>query len=208
MFWKQFPTQAAARNAIRDIVDSKEHAVPFESDLISDLIAERHYFCSARGLRPVRFRKINKGKGYTFEGDFSSCEIEPPLTWHAVSWSKCLKGAPPTPWEHIESAMRKHCMPAKTAYRNAHPQCEQCGATETLEVHHSEPTFQDIVQCIRTQIDDADIQRCLANWNWFEKGDFKLPGGDKITQLFEVIHQTAILQVLCQPCHHASHRAS
>ncbi len=69
IFWRDFKTQSAAVKAIQEIINAEEFKTPFESELISDLIFERHYFCSRHGLRPTRFRKIPAYNAYSFEGD-------------------------------------------------------------------------------------------------------------------------------------------
>lgn len=200
MFWRNFATKAAATAAIQQIINTQAFKVPFESELISDLVYERHYFCSIRGLRPARFRKIPGYKAYSFEGDFSGCQLERTIGWHPVSWTKCLN-PPQTDWDRIVRAMRDRCEPIKSKYRNAHPICEACGVLSSTEVHHSSPTFLALTELIRSQIEDLEITDCLANWDWFEKDDFALPEGHRITELFDFYHDLSTLQALCKGCH-------
>jgi hypothetical protein len=140
MFWREFPTKKAVEEAIRGIVTPQSFRIPFESSLISDLVLERHYYCSLRGLRPSRFRKLPGYGTYTFEGDFSGLSTPQPFDWHPVSWTKCL-AEPPTEWSQIVRAMRDRIEPVKTRYRELHLICETCNLRPTAEVHHSNPTF-------------------------------------------------------------------
>ena len=87
MLWREFPTQAALRTAIRERVNPKPFDTPFADSLISDLIAERHYFCSLRGLRPASFKKTRENDPYRFWGLFDH-------GWHPVSWDSCVSGPP------------------------------------------------------------------------------------------------------------------
>ncbi|MEY2545058.1 MAG: hypothetical protein QOG48_175, partial [Verrucomicrobiota bacterium] len=165
-FWRQFATKEAAEDAIRAVIDPQPFDTPFESTLLSELVAERHYFCSRRGLRPFRFRKLRHYKAYLLEGDFSVAAAPRQIGWHGVSWTKCL--APPqTDWQRIVRAMRDRCKPAKTSYRQSHPICETCLQRPSVEAHHENPTFHALTEQIRSQMSDAEVTDCLAGWDWF-----------------------------------------
>lgn len=200
MFWREFKTKKAAGDAIRAIVNGQPFVTPFESPLISDLIFERHYFCSLRGLRPLRFRKLPGYGSYTFEGDFSGCVLPVPLGWHPVSWVKCLS-EPPAAWDVVERAMRDRSEPAKTSHRMAHVMCEACSENVAQETHHERPSFHEITETIRRQVTPGDVSECLLEWDWFRQDSFALPEGHRITRLFDEIHATAVLQALCHSCH-------
>lgn len=206
-FWREYATQKALHAKIKSIVDSQPDKEPFESDLISDLIMEKHYFCSKRGIRPSRFRKIPKGSKYSFEGDFSSCDnIHPPISWHGVSWDKCTK-PPQSDWKRIVRAMRDRIKTDKQKYRDEHPFCEDCHIGESKEVHHLKPSFNEIAEEVRRHLDSNDIADCLGDWNWFHKKDFALPENHKITIIFDEIHGKAQLQALCIDCHNKTKSA-
>jgi len=205
MFWRQFATKKAAEDAIRSVINSQPFDTPFESALLSDLIAERHYFCSRRGLRPSRFRKLRGYKAYIFEGDFSIAAAPRQIGWHGVSWTKCL--APPqSDWDRIVRAMRDRCEPAKTAYRKSHPVCEKCLVRPSYEAHHARPTFQQLTEQIRSYISDAEVADCLAGWDWFCAENLVLPDDHRITTLFDEFHARATLQALCRDCHNLTKR--
>lgn len=200
MYWRHFPTQSAAVKAIQEIINPQPFKTPFESPLISDLICERHYFCSIKGLRPQRFRKIPSFGTYSFEGDLNYLTHGVPIGWHPVSWRKCL--APPlSEWDRIVRAMRDRCEPAKSSHREAHPVCEECGSEQAVETHHQSPSFAAIVKAVRDQVSDADITSCLSKWDWFAKDSFSLPDDSKITLLFDRAHDLCLLRALCKACH-------
>jgi hypothetical protein len=207
MFWRDFPTKKAARIAIQQIVNSQPFKQPFECPLISDLIQERHYFCSLHNLRPSRFRKIPSYAAYSFEGDFSGNSTEPNIGWHPVSWTKCLI-PPQTGWDRIVRAMRDRCEPIKLSHRAAHPVCEDCGFENSCEVHHKSHSFLAIAEEIRSKVLESEISDCLSGWNWFLKDNFALPEEHRITKLFDVLHRSVTLQALCRACHNRTKRKS
>jgi hypothetical protein len=205
VFWRDFKTATAARTAIRGIVDAEEMLEPFYSDLISDLILERHYFCSEKGFRPSRFRKLPGYNAYNFQGDFTHCAITPKITWHTVSWDKCLKPWP-LKWDWIVRAMRDRCLPEKTAYRVANAYCENCFQNPAADVHHENPSFISLTNTIRSQISEQEIDECLGEWNWFHDKNFQLPEEHKVTVLFDAAHGSAHLKSLCKACHNSTKR--
>jgi hypothetical protein len=205
MFWREFPTKKAAEVAIRGILKAQPFKIPFESSLISDLVLERHYYCSLRGLRPSRFRKLPGYNAYTFEGDFAGLSTPKPVDWHPVSWLKCL-AKPLTEWDRIVRAMRDRIEPVKTGYRELHLTCEACNARPTAEVHHLNPAFVSISNSVRSRVSDSEISDCLCGWNWFLRDNFALPEGHTITIAFDQLHATATLQALCRECHNKTKR--
>jgi hypothetical protein len=207
MFWREFPTATAATKAFQQILNAQPFKTPFESELLSDLIAERHYFCAPRGIRPSRFRKLPGFRAYTLEGDFSLSVPSRNLGWHPVSWTKCLK-PPQTDWDRIVRAMRDRIEPEKLAYRNEHQTCEICRSASSVEVHHESPSFIEITQCVRKTITDDHIADCLGDWDWFVKEDFALPENHAITRAFDAIHSSATLQALCRVCHNTTKKRS
>jgi hypothetical protein len=205
MFWRDFPTATAATKAFQALLNAQPFKVPFTSELLSDLIAERHYFCAPRAIRPTRFRKLPGYSAYTLEGDFTASTPGRGVGWHPVSWTKCVKPML-TDWDRIVRAMRDRIEPKKTTYRFHHPICEACCIRPSDEVHHLDPSFLGISQLVREGLTNDDISSCLGNWNWFEKDDFSLPEGHKITQKFDFIHDFGTLQALCRPCHNLTKR--
>jgi hypothetical protein len=98
-FWRDFPKQKDVEIAVQIIVDDRPFYQPFKAPVISDLVAERHYFCRLHNLRPTSFRKTEENTPYRFYGFFES------YGWHSVSWRKCLK-EPPSKEAIIITALR------------------------------------------------------------------------------------------------------
>jgi hypothetical protein len=68
--------------AVRQILDSVSFGEEFESDLIADLIGEKHYYCSVHGIRPTRFRKMPHATYlYDLQGWFDERH-----KWQSISW--------------------------------------------------------------------------------------------------------------------------
>ena len=192
-FWRSFATQQSLRAAIRAVVNPHSFDTPFDSDLLSDLIAERHYYCRWSGIRPTRFKKTRENQPYRFYGLFSH-------GWHPVSWEKCIS-AVPTKRDLIVRALRTRTEPSKTAFRRAHPVCQRCGQNPSEETHHACPTFRQIIDETLHRTVAAEIDSVLASWNWFAQEEFTLPEDHVIARTFDTLHRPARLEALCQPCH-------
>lgn len=193
-FWREFKRQEDVVTAIQIIVNSQPFDSEFEAPLISQLISERHYFCSLRGLRPLAFKKVRGDGVYDFYGFFER------HGWHRVSWRKSLKPAPSAE-ETISTALRNRTEGDKIAYRKAHPRCEGCGLAPSAEVHHAEPTFHEITERIFASVQAADIDTATAHWDWFKSEAYSIPSEHVITELFDKFHATARLEALCKECH-------
>ncbi|MSU49154.1 MAG: hypothetical protein EXS37_08745 [Opitutus sp.] len=191
--WRDFPTQDSLRAAVREVVNPQPFDTPFASALISDLNAERHYFCSLRNLRPGKFKKTREDQPYRFQGLFDH-------GWHLVSWTKCVS-PPPTKQDLIIRALRDRTESIKIAFRREHPVCARCGTARSEETHHADPTFQQIVDEVFRSVASADIDSALIAWNWFQKTEFAVPEDHIIIRIFDGLHASARLEALCQPCH-------
>jgi len=198
--WRNFLTQAALRTAVRELVDRHSFYTPFVDNLIVVLIAERHYFCSMRGLRPVEFKKTRENEPYRFYGLFAH-------GWHPVSWSKCVP-APPSKLDLIVRALRDRIEPIKSAFRQAHPWCAHCQRAPAVEIHHAEPTFQAIMALVFSTTTEEDIITALASWDWFKTEQFVIAETYPIVCFFDRFHAGARLEVLCRTCHNATKRHS
>lgn len=196
-YWRDYPRREDLESSVRAIVNPQPFNRPFQSPVLSDLIAERHYFCRLRGLRPSAFKKTYDDYPDRFYGLFES------PGWHPVSWKKCLK-PPPSGEEIITAALRNRIEVEKIAFRRAHPICGRCKQAPSEETHHAEPTFKAIVGRVFAAVAPSDIDSALADWNWFEKEEFTLPDGHSILRHFDEIHANARLEALCKPCHDAT----
>lgn len=198
--WREFRSQTALRDAVRFIVDPLPFHVRFISSLVSDLIAERHYFCRWRALRPEQFKKTPENSPYRFYGLFAH------VGWHPVSWSACL-APPPTREDLIARALRNRTQAAKTAFRRAHPICMHCQKVPAVETHHAEPSFKDIIARTFAAVTSQDLETALERWNWFHEAEFELPAAHAILDVFDPLHLDARLESLCKGCHARTKRA-
>lgn len=166
----------------------------FESELISDLIAEKHYYCSTKQLRPTRFRKTDRGNdSYDFWGIF------PNHGWHVVSWRQCINPRSQTEW--LIRALRDAAQPIVFKYRLSHPICERCQVVESDDVDHVLPEFNDIAIGIVKTLSTEQIAQIFERFDWWDKEPFSLPSGHVAIEHLERAHRTATLQAVCKTCH-------
>lgn len=184
---------------MRAVVDPAPYYSAFSSELISDLLAERHYYCQREGIRLTRFKKTHEDHPYRFYADF------PSVGWHPVSWTKSVK-QPPTRETIIRDALRQSTEADKTAYRRTHPVCEGCRSAPSVETHHAHPTFAELVAEVFAFVTEADRESALTNWNFFDPLPFALPADHVIQREFDSRHRVARLQALCKACHDATKR--
>lgn len=196
--WREFSTQEDIRKAVRRVLEGHKLETDFESALISDLIAERHYYCSIKGLRPSRFKKVDVYDGQ-LHGYFDG------IGWHPVTWYKSA-GKPPTVRDHINNALRRRIKPLKSPYFQSHRTCEYCNLVPPVEIHHEAPEWREIMDMIFAEVSAADVDAVMESWNWFHKDEFQIPGGSRIAVVFDRIHKSAVLKALCKECHDSTKR--
>jgi hypothetical protein len=193
-YWRTFVFQKDLEIAVRALVDAAPDYVAFAAPMISDLIAERHYYCRRAGLRPKQFKKTCEDRPYRFYGDFDG------IGWHPVSWTACVK-RPPTRESTISDALRQSTEEAKRAFRNKHPLCQHCGKAQSVETHHANPTFADLVTEVFSAVSEADLESALKDWNFFDPKEFVLPRDHVVQRLFDERHAHTRLEALCKTCH-------
>ena len=113
---------------------------------------------------------------------------------------------PPTRETIIRDALRQSTEADKTAYRRAHPICEGCGRAPSVETHHEQPTFAEIVAEVFAFATESDLESAVAGWNFFDPQPFALPADNVIQREFDSRHRAARLAALCKPCHDATKR--
>jgi len=193
-YWRGM-TKAALRERVRAVINPLPFQRAWRSDLISDLIAEKHYFCAANGLRPDAFRKMpsrHNRTGYDFEGRFDGL-------WHGVSWTKCIY--PKGREQIIKAAMRLEIAPQMLAYRAAHPVCQCCGAAPSAEVDHVEPEFDEVANEAIRKFSDGDWRQVLGGHDWRSQERFRLPRDHWVFDLFLDLHGDCMLRAYCRRCH-------
>lgn len=194
--WRTFYTKDALTQEIQNFLAPIALNVEFESQLISDLIAERHYYCSLKGLRPNKFEKRAGTNVYNFYGHFDG------IGWHRVSWTKAI--TPPSKKDHIETALRGRIIAVKLNYRKKNSICEYCRKAPSEETHHESPEWRDILTALSKEITDEDIDYALSTWDWLKEEYFTISEDSKIISLFDSAHISATLKALCKKCHTAT----
>lgn len=188
-----FATRMAARDHIRSILVEKILYEEFESEVLADLIAGHHDYCSAVGLRPLRFRKgaapESKG-GYEFQAFFLE------LGWHGVSWVKSLKVD--DPYRRFRDSLRRRVRPLIDKARGQ--ACERCGRSGGLHVDHEDPTFDGMARQAFAKTSPEEV-RAWSRQTWKIEERFSLPEGHPALVEFDSLHAHARLRTLCRPCH-------
>ncbi|WP_411845713.1 hypothetical protein AAFN60_19045 [Roseibacillus persicicus] len=195
--WREFVTFKELKEEVQRIVNQKEFEEIFPSELIADLIAERHYFCSQKGLRPVTFKKTDESSPYRFYGKF------PDIGWHPVSWTKCATGQNLNFRKELNDAMRLEIAPKKISYRKRNPICECCQTAPSEEVHHADPPWKTLVKNLFQQLAEEEFADEIEHWDWFAEEPFRLNRDKALYHLLEEAHEAAKLESLCGPCHRA-----
>ena len=196
--WREFSTSEEIRIAVRNVLKGFKLETEFESALISDLIAERHYFCSLKGLRPSKFKKVHV-YGEQLQGYFDG------IGWHPVSWYRSA-GKPPTVRGQISDALRLRIKPLKAPYFQNHRICEYCNSAPSVEIHHEALEWREIMDMIFSEVFASDVDSVMESWDWFNKDEFEIPDGSRIALVFDRIHESAVLKALCKKCHNSTKR--
>jgi hypothetical protein len=187
-------------DAVRCIVEAASFEHEFESDLISDLIREKRYYCSVHGIRPARFRKMRHPiYPYDLQGWFDERQ-----KWHSVSWYQCVYPRRDQDW--IARALRDAIAPELAAHKRTHPICERCHEAASEETHHVEPTFDEIVSAALKRLQEADWRAIVERFDWWSDEPFSLPGESPALRALREVHTDAKLLGVCRPCHRVLER--
>jgi hypothetical protein len=186
-----YTTKKAIQEDVRACLKTKRLFDPFCSELLSDLVQSYHYYCKREGLRPAKFRKKPRARGgYTLQGWFEG------VGWHGVSYLKCL--TPPTFETEMTKALRTVVEPVVWAKKK--PCCEKCGSTYQLEQDHVEPKFKTILtRCLA--VAGEEERSAWETFDWLKEETFTLPPSCPAVKLALELHETAVIQTLCAPCH-------
>ena len=185
---------------IRFDVNPREYDVEFQYPLLSDLILERHYYCSRHGLRPTKFRKdfCRGGAKYKLHAYF------PSRGWHPVSWKKCLDPCSREGW--IKRALRDAVHPIVSDYKKQHPVCERCRVARSEHVDHVKPEFDEIAKAAFERMSEHDWDEAFAHFDWWSAAPFELPANHPALLHTLDTHKTAELQAVCKSCHQENAR--
>ena len=186
-------TKTQLNKTIHAELEQFKHGQEFESSLISDLIAEKHYYCSKKGIRPTLFRKsFRPGVVYDFEGFF------PGHGWHKVSWTQCITPRDENDW--LKRALRDAIQPIVAHYKALHPTCELCGAN-TEHVDHVAPEFDVMATQAIALLDEQQLEAAFAQFDWWSNEPFSLAASNPAVQCMTLAHKTAHLRAVCHICH-------
>jgi len=190
----QGASKTALRREIQTLLLTYKYNQEFSSSLLSDLVYEKHYYCSRHKLRPTLFRKgYRKGGGYNFEAFF------PAHGWHRVSWRQCIN--PHSERELIGQALRNAVQPIIAAYKSEHPVCERCCSKSSEEVDHMWPAFSTIMENAMRLILTMNLDDLQTNFDWWSKKSFTLADDNPALIYTLQAHENAALQALCRKCH-------
>lgn len=186
-------TKTQVEDEVGKIVDPISLHKEFESEFISGLIVEKHYFCSRNRLRPTKFRKLPGRNRYELEGYF------PNRGWHKVSWRECIY--PRNREKQVTEALRRAIEPVIRAYKTKHPVCEKCNRRPTEQIDHVNPEFKDIVKHALSLMTENDWKKTFDKFDWWNDAPFSLP--EDSPSLIETVraHKMARLQAVCKDCH-------
>lgn len=192
VYWRGM-NKTQLRKKVQGILAKKMLSQEFESPLVSDLILEKHYYCSLHGLRPIKFRKSKRnGPGYDFHGLFDK-------GWHTVSWSQCI--TPKRDVDHVKDALRLAIAQDVAAYRRDHGICERCQQRVSTEVDHVSPEFEEMAQKALKALDDDGWNEVWMNFDWWDEEAFRLPPDSPALRQFLDDHENARLMAVCHECH-------
>lgn len=189
----QFDSKTALQKAIQAEVAQYDIAEAFRSNLISDLMVARHPYCSQNHLRPSAFRKFYAQwgrSGYHFQGFFKR------IGWKSLAWHKCIDQ--PTYHDEARKFLRWNLIPILHEARKSC--CDRCNARGNLEVNHANPTFQEMYDQVSHLFTDEEIDT-WAFYNWDNVPGFRIPPHHPVFKAFMALHENAILETLCKPCH-------
>lgn len=190
-------TKTELRSKIRIELGSYRFDEEFECELVSDLIADKHYYCSVTGIRPLRFRKRFKpGIPYDFEGYFDG------HGWHRVSWTQCLDPRDRLDW--LKRALRDAAHPIVLEYKQRQPHCELCGTAPPEDVDHVDPEFDVIANRAIAALPEESIHELFEAFDFWTEERFSIPETNQAMVILRAAHSSAILRAVCKSCHKES----
>jgi len=192
-------TKTQVEKEVQGILELYQIAEEFSSEYLSDLITEKHYYCSQHRIRPTSFRKEFKpGSGYYFAGYFQD------KGWHQVSWKQCIYPRRDEDW--IVTALRDAVRPDIVIYKQAHLICERCGQIPSEDVDHVEPEFDVIAKSALKLMTEDDWRAAIFEMDWWSDEPFVLPENNPALQYTLESHKNVTLQAVCKDCHSANAR--
>ncbi|WP_414545199.1 hypothetical protein [Nostoc sp. CCY0012] len=196
-FFRDYKTKTALEKDIKDLIGSYAFNQEFESELLSDLIAQKHYYCSFHGIKALQFKKQKNYNSYDFYGFFTT------LGWHKVSWRKCIY--PESKELIVKQALRDAIQPYSSERKRQYPICERCFKEPSEETDHIDPEFDVIAKQALETLSDKDWESIMINsFDFSIKEPFRLPENNPALIYTLEAHKTAKLQAVCKKCHNAN----
>lgn len=191
-----YKTKKELTVAVRAIVNQYEMYEEFQSEPISDLFATNHYYCKARGLRPIFFRKAweRDNPNYRFEAFFGE-----PIGWRRISWNKAIAGT--TFEQHCIKSLRMYSRIETNSYRSRFPICQLCLVRPSVDTHHEQPTFKEVSKrCL--QVITREDKEWILDQIFYDEGDSPaLPETHPAVRLCILLHKSALMIAVCKQCH-------
>lgn len=200
-----FPTQDAAREAIREIVWKYATHQEFFHPLVQQLFLERPYWCDPPGPRFLRFKWGSKPLPNGTPNDRHFMALSPTLGWVSVSFNKALAGKRMTPETVLANFARERVMSITTDYRARYPVCAHCDRLAS-DVHHTVPIAQILREAMDPLTADQldEIMDLYLTWRGIQS--FTLPDEHPFTKVVLDYHrQPGILVALCKEHHNTAH---
>jgi len=172
-------------------INSVAMGVEFESEFLSDLIAERHYYCRVAGLRPTMFRKLPDRPPYTFQGFFDG------LAWRGVSWRKSIEGF--SFRKDMRRALRDLIEADVSLFKRIMRTCP-CGEPAT-EVDHVDPEFDVMAEEALSLLSASDERALLLSHDWLAEEVWGFPTDHAVAVRLVELHKHAKLAAVCHGCH-------
>jgi hypothetical protein len=198
----EYPTKKSLIDAVRTEIGGHPDNIQFESTLLSDLIYEHHYYCSAHDLRPLGFMKMvgsSRFRAYDFMARFPL-----PTMWKKISWRHCIDGEPSFR-DRVDKYYRQAVEPGVKLLRDSRGRCDVCGSTAPLDAHHEGTTFNQIVDAIMPLFTSEEAVHKFG-YDWLHHEVMPIPENHPASTAFLEIHRFETMQVLCQACHKQQHK--
>lgn len=197
-FFQNYKSKKALEIEITNFISRYDFNQEFESQLLSDLIVEKHYGSLLHGFRPLWFLK-NKSKRNKISYDFF-CFITP-VGWYPISWTQCIN--PKSKKDIVIDALRDAIQHYISERKRQYPICERCGKVPSEEVDHIELEFNDIATQAINTLSDKDLESIMDSYksNFLNRKDFRLPNNNSALIYTLEAHKTAKLQAVCKKCH-------
>ena len=201
---KKFRTLTALKKHIKEVVDfaNRPPEQEFVSDVLSDVVLDRHYRWSHRGVRPTSFKFIMNSPDDGRIWPYSLAGFFPGWGWCRFSYNKCCRAKKPTMETEFNRLCRERFRGHWREQIMGHRwKCEKCPRRAT-DVDHVNPQHAEIVKACWDLLDEETTN------TWWEImigeptiDHFTLPEGHPVTELYDQATRDGEYQILCKKHH-------